>query len=196
MASRTLPAWFAPGPRRSPRRTGTRRAVAMQEFYSLVSRVPSSASTFPPRARLGSDGALEPAWLRPFLGQVLARQHEGGRTTQRRQSVRRFPLHRAELPHCRRPPRDRGRTRRSMPQVALAWLRSKPGVASILLGARKMEQLEDNLSSLTLELSPEVIERLETATEFELGGVYGFTVPGSPMSRNVLFGGAPVGTSL
>ena len=38
--------------------------------------------------------------------------------------------------------------------VALAWLASRPGVASILLGARTVEQLEDNLTAADLVLDP------------------------------------------
>ena len=41
---------------------------------------------------------------------------------------------------------------RPMSHVALAWLLSRPGVASVLLGARTVAQLEDNLGAADLEL--------------------------------------------
>ena len=41
----------------------------------------------------------------------------------------------------------------SMSQVALNWVRQRPGVSSVLLGCRTVEQLEDNLGALTWELS-------------------------------------------
>ena len=41
---------------------------------------------------------------------------------------------------------------RPMSHVALAWLLSRPGVASVLLGARTAAQLEDNLGAVGLEL--------------------------------------------
>lgn len=78
----------------------------------------------------------------------------------------------------------------SMSRVALAWLLTKPGVGSILLGARKPEQLEDNLAALEVDLSPETVARLDTATGFDLG-LYALSVPGSPAGHAV-FGGAKV----
>jgi aryl-alcohol dehydrogenase-like predicted oxidoreductase len=51
----------------------------------------------------------------------------------------------------------------SVAQVSLAWMLSKPFVTSILLGASKLSQLEDNLGVLKLSLSSEelgVIEKL------------------------------------
>jgi aryl-alcohol dehydrogenase-like predicted oxidoreductase len=49
---------------------------------------------------------------------------------------------------------------RPMGQIALAWLLSRPGVASILLGARTTTQLAENLDALEVRLSPTEIERL------------------------------------
>jgi len=39
--------------------------------------------------------------------------------------------------------------------VALAWVQGRPGITSTLIGARRMDQLEANLSALDLRLSPE-----------------------------------------
>lgn len=49
---------------------------------------------------------------------------------------------------------------RPMAHVALAWLLSRPGVASLLVGARKVEQLEANLGAADLELAAEDITAL------------------------------------
>jgi aryl-alcohol dehydrogenase-like predicted oxidoreductase len=49
-------------------------------------------------------------------------------------------------------------------QVALAWLLAQPGVTSIIIGANKMSQLEDNLKAAELELSTEEVERLSATT--------------------------------
>ncbi|RMG95128.1 MAG: aldo/keto reductase, partial [Deltaproteobacteria bacterium] len=40
-------------------------------------------------------------------------------------------------------------------QVALSWLLGRPGVTSVVFGARTVEQLEANLGALTVELPPE-----------------------------------------
>jgi len=49
----------------------------------------------------------------------------------------------------------------SAAQVALAWLLGRPGVASLVIGARTDEQLEDNLAAADLELSDEERARLD-----------------------------------
>lgn len=48
----------------------------------------------------------------------------------------------------------------SMAQVALAWVRDRPTVSSVLLGARTVEQLEDNLGAVDLTLSHDERDRL------------------------------------
>jgi aryl-alcohol dehydrogenase-like predicted oxidoreductase len=49
-------------------------------------------------------------------------------------------------------------------QVSLAWLLAQPGVTSIIIGANKMSQLEDNLKATEVKLSAEEIERLNATT--------------------------------
>jgi len=46
-------------------------------------------------------------------------------------------------------------------RVALAWLCSRPGVASPILGARTLEQLKDNIAALELKLAAEDIDELD-----------------------------------
>jgi 1-deoxyxylulose-5-phosphate synthase len=46
-------------------------------------------------------------------------------------------------------------------QVALAWLLSKPGVTAPIVGATKLEHLEDALAAEQLELTPEEVAALE-----------------------------------
>eukprot|EP01125_Pyxidicula_operculata_P001730 TRINITY_DN11559_c0_g1_i1.p1 TRINITY_DN11559_c0_g1~~TRINITY_DN11559_c0_g1_i1.p1 ORF type:complete len:337 (+),score=77.61 TRINITY_DN11559_c0_g1_i1:205-1215(+) len=50
-----------------------------------------------------------------------------------------------------------------MSQLALAWTILNPNVSSCLLGASKLEQIEENLGSLAVlpKLTPEVVERIE-----------------------------------
>lgn len=49
-------------------------------------------------------------------------------------------------------------------QVAFAWLAAWPGVGSVLVGTRTVQQLTDDLGALAVDLSPEQIERLTTAS--------------------------------
>ena len=50
----------------------------------------------------------------------------------------------------------------SAAQVALAWMLKKPAVTSIIIGAKKHEQLLDNLASTKLKLSNEEMQKLDT----------------------------------
>jgi aryl-alcohol dehydrogenase (NADP+) len=52
----------------------------------------------------------------------------------------------------------------SMAQVALAWLVDRPAVTSVILGARTLEQLDDNLGAAGLHLSTEETARLDQAS--------------------------------
>lgn len=52
----------------------------------------------------------------------------------------------------------------SMAQVALAWVRQRPGVASVILGARTVAQLEDNLASAALTLDDAAMDALSTTS--------------------------------
>jgi aryl-alcohol dehydrogenase-like predicted oxidoreductase len=49
----------------------------------------------------------------------------------------------------------------SAAQVTLAWLLGRPGVVSLIIGARTDEQLEDNLAAADLQLSEDERARLE-----------------------------------
>ena len=50
-------------------------------------------------------------------------------------------------------------------QVALAWLLTKDVVTSIIIGAKRMNQLEENLRSIDLTLSIDEIQRLDEVSE-------------------------------
>ena len=45
--------------------------------------------------------------------------------------------------------------------VALAWVQGRPGVASTIIGARRLDQLEQNLAALDITLNPEQVARLD-----------------------------------
>jgi aryl-alcohol dehydrogenase-like predicted oxidoreductase len=48
-------------------------------------------------------------------------------------------------------------------QVALAWLLAQPAVTSVIVGARRLDQLDDNLGAVGVELTPEEVETLSAA---------------------------------
>ena len=51
----------------------------------------------------------------------------------------------------------------TMPQLAIAWLLRLPEMTSVLLGATKVTQLQENLKAAELrkKLTPDVLERIE-----------------------------------
>ncbi|HKP48279.1 MAG TPA: aldo/keto reductase [Pyrinomonadaceae bacterium] len=52
----------------------------------------------------------------------------------------------------------------SVAQVALAWLLAQAGVTSVIIGANKLTQLEDNLRATQISLTPEEVETLSATT--------------------------------
>jgi aryl-alcohol dehydrogenase-like predicted oxidoreductase len=53
----------------------------------------------------------------------------------------------------------------SMAQVALSWVTNRPGVTSTILGARTLEQLDDNLASVEVDLTDEEQSVLDKASD-------------------------------
>ena len=78
---------------------------------------------------------------------------------------------------------------RTMAQVALAWLAAQPGVTSILLGTAKVDQLDDNLRSLAVTLSPDQLRVLDEATAPE--PAFPYPIFGAAVNRGI-FGGKTV----
>ncbi len=52
--------------------------------------------------------------------------------------------------------------------MAIAWLLHRNNVPSVVIGAKTMEQLEDNLGAASLTLTPDQLQRLDLASELPL----------------------------
>jgi len=63
---------------------------------------------------------------------------------------------------------------KSCAQVALAWVLAQPGITSAIIGARTLEQLEDNLGSVGWDLTSEELEALDRVSRLEEGYPYRF----------------------
>jgi aryl-alcohol dehydrogenase-like predicted oxidoreductase len=50
-------------------------------------------------------------------------------------------------------------------QVAIAWLLTRPAVASVLIGASSMQQLDDNVGAVEVKLSADDLAKLDAATK-------------------------------
>jgi aryl-alcohol dehydrogenase-like predicted oxidoreductase len=76
----------------------------------------------------------------------------------------------------------------SMAQVALAWLVDRPAVTSVILGARTLEQLDDNLGAAGLHLTSEETARLDAASDPSPAD-YPYGIPGTEQRSRKIEGG-------
>ncbi|MGO4334375.1 aldo/keto reductase [Labrys sp. KB_33_2] len=58
-------------------------------------------------------------------------------------------------------------TGKSVPQIAINWLTSRPTVSSVIIGARNEEQLRQNLGAIGWSLTPEQRQKLDAASSVE-----------------------------
>jgi aryl-alcohol dehydrogenase-like predicted oxidoreductase len=79
---------------------------------------------------------------------------------------------------------------RSMAQVALNWVVNRPGVATVLIGATKQTQLQDNLGALDFTIPAELQARLDAVSAPPASYPYSFFTPGM---QAMLAGAHPVG---
>ena len=143
-------------------RHGWTRFAAMQNHYNLLYREEE-------REMLGlchAEGIGVGPWspLRRADGRAWA---SGGQ----RQLPERRPTQSARRLYARTEEADRKvvdrvvdiAARRGVPQaqVALAWLLSKPVVTAPIIGATKLQHLEDAVAAVTVKLSPEEVAALE-----------------------------------
>ena len=56
-----------------------------------------------------------------------------------------------------------GETGATLAQIALAWLMAQPGITAPIASATSARQLEELLPAMTLELTADQLERLNTA---------------------------------
>jgi aryl-alcohol dehydrogenase-like predicted oxidoreductase len=61
---------------------------------------------------------------------------------------------------------------RSPSQLALAWVAARPGVTSVIIGARTVEQIVDNLGAVGLELDGDTSDALDEVSREPLGYPY------------------------
>ena len=143
-------------------RRGLARFVSQQVYYSLQSR--------------DAEYELVPAGLDQGVGMLVWSPLAGGLLSGKYRRGQDGPAGARHLTDWNEPPvRDEEQTYDvieaavevgaahgvSAAQVALAWLLGRPGISSLVIGARTDEQLADNLAAARLELSAEERARLD-----------------------------------
>lgn len=78
----------------------------------------------------------------------------------------------------------------SMAQIAVNWTANQPGVGSVIVGATKLAQLNDNLKALDFVIPQELSDRLESVSRPEAQFPYTFF---DPEIQGMIHGGKPVG---
>lgn len=73
-------------------------------------------------------------------------------------------------------------------RVSLAWVRMQPGVGSTIIGARRLSQLEDNLKSVDVVLTPAELAHLDSLSR----PTFGFPQSMQPMFPAIHNGGTTV----
>jgi aryl-alcohol dehydrogenase-like predicted oxidoreductase len=154
-----LPAWVAMKMLAIADRTGTARFVSAQMFYAIAAR--DIEREIVPLAQAEGLGIMP--WS-PLAGGLLSGKFtaDGGPKDARRASFD-FPV--VDKPRAFRCV-DAMRTIAaahgvSVAQVALAYLLAKPGVTSVIIGAKTADQLADNLAATKLKLAGEQMAALD-----------------------------------
>ncbi|QEN88810.1 aldo/keto reductase [Labrys sp. KNU-23] len=63
-------------------------------------------------------------------------------------------------------------TGKTVPQIAINWLTSRPTVSSVIIGARNEDQLRQNLGAIGWSLAPEQRQKLDDASSVEAAYPY------------------------
>ena len=176
------PAWWVAQANTLAQLRGWSPFVGLQIEYSLIERTVERELI--PMARALNVGVT--AWS-PLSGGILSgKYHAGGSSEQGRFSS---DMMKEFLPEQKRTDRIvaavkdvSGKIGRSMSQVALAWLRTRAVPVIPILGARKLSQLQDNLASLELTLTPDQVKALDDASRIELGFPYNMYAKDLPRS--------------
>jgi aryl-alcohol dehydrogenase-like predicted oxidoreductase len=191
------PAWYASRFQALAEAHGRERLALLQLEYSLVSRslerehVPLAQETgisIVPWSPLGS-GFLTGKYARSAdgtlsgSGRVAQSQGSGNPSLEK---FTREPRNWEVLDELRAVADEVGRP---MAEVALAWVRGRPQVTSVLVGATRPDQLELNLRSLTLDLPPELADRLSAAGRPPSNELDHFF---EPTMQAMVHGGVPV----
>ena len=139
------------------RQLGTEKFCSIQAYYSLVGRE-LEWEILPAAKHLGMGTMI---WS-PLSSGYLSGKYSGKDTSEGRRSIMSFPpVDTVQGDQVVDVLREIGDAHGVSPsQVALSWLLHQDGVTSIIVGARKQYQLEDNLGAINLKLSADELSRL------------------------------------
>jgi aryl-alcohol dehydrogenase-like predicted oxidoreductase len=153
-----LPAWQLMKALAISRAEGLQRFKSTQSYYSLAGRQ-LEWDTIP----LVEDQGLGLLVWSPLAGGFLSGKFTRDMTGEGRRKTFDFPPVDKEKGYdivdvLARIAKERGA---SVPQVALAWVLAQRAVTSVIIGARNLKQLDDNLGAVDLVLTAEELKALD-----------------------------------
>jgi len=181
------PAWWIAQANTLAQLRGWSPFVGLQIEYSLIERTVERELI--PMAKALNIGVT--AWS-PLAGGVLSGKYHGhGSSEAGRMNSEMAKDFKPEQQRADRVvaavKRVSDETRRSLAQVALAWLQHRPVPVIPIIGARNLTQLQDNLASLDLQLSPDQVKALDDASQIEPG--FPYSMYAKELPRAIAYGG-------
>ena len=155
LGASTMRAWQFAKAQTAAERAGLTRFVAMQNRYNLVNRE-EEREMLP----LCSDQGVGVFPYSPLARGLLAGKRGADRSTPRSREDQRA-YRDADLAVAAVVQEIAGERGVSAAQVALAWLLARPGVVAPIVGATRVQHIDDALAATRLELTDEERTRLE-----------------------------------
>jgi len=157
-----IPAWQLMKALAISEAEGLERFRSTQSYYSLVGRE-IEGDVIP----LIEDQRLGLLVWSPLAGGFLSGKFRRNDTGEGRRKTFDFPPVDKEKGYDVVDALDRVAKKRrvSVARVALAWVLAKRAVTSVIIGARNLKQLDDNLEAVDLELSTEEVAALDEASK-------------------------------
>jgi len=141
-------------------RAGLARFETLQAYYSIAGR--DLEREIVPMLRSEGLGLL--VWS-PLAGGLLSGKYSGGSGEGRRASFDFPPVDRPRAEACIDAMRVVAEARGvSVAQVALAWLLHRKAVTSVIVGAKRIDQLEDNIAATELSLTGAELDALDAVS--------------------------------
>jgi aryl-alcohol dehydrogenase-like predicted oxidoreductase len=144
-------------------RLGLARFESLQAYYTVAGR--DLERELVPMLR--SEGVALMVWS-PLAGGLLSGKYGRGQTAEagsRRTNFDFPPVHLERAYDCIDAMRPIAKAHGvSVAQIALAWLLLQPQVTSVIVGAKRPEQLADNLAATQVALSVSELEQLDAAS--------------------------------
>ncbi|MGH1570509.1 aldo/keto reductase [Methylobacterium sp. P31] len=141
-------------------RAGLARFETLQAYYSIAGR--DLEREIVPMLRSEGLGLL--VWS-PLAGGLLSGKYSGGSGEGRRANFDFPPVDRPRAETCIDAMRTVAEARGvSVAQVALAWLFHRKAVTSVIVGAKRLDQLEDNIAATRLSLTDAELDTLDAVS--------------------------------